>query len=41
MNVSVVRNDRKLMQKLVNIAEKGSSVANTLKKSVELSVPLT
>ena len=29
------------MQKLVNIAEKGSIVANTLKKSIELHVTFT
>jgi putative redox protein len=41
MNVSAVHGDRELMQKLVNIAEKGCIVANTLKKSVALSVTLT
>jgi organic hydroperoxide reductase OsmC/OhrA len=40
MNVSAVHNDRELMQKLVTIAEKGCIVANTLKKSVDLSITL-
>jgi putative redox protein len=40
MNVSATHNDRELMQKLVTIAEKGCIVANTLKKSVDLSITL-
>ena len=40
MNVSAAHNDKELMEKLVTIAEKGCIVANTLKKSVELSITL-
>jgi putative redox protein len=38
MNVSAAHCDRELMQKLVAIAEKGCIVANTLKKSVNLTI---
>ncbi len=40
MAVSADYGDRELMDKLVTIAEKGCIVANTLKKSVNLSVKL-
>lgn len=40
MAVSADYGDRELMEKLVTIAEKGCIVANTLKKSVNLSVKL-
>ena len=40
MNVSAAHNDKELMEKLVTIAEKGCIVANTLKKSVDLSITL-
>ena len=40
MNVSAAHDDRKLMEKLVTIAEKGCILANTLKKSVDLSITL-
>ena len=40
MAVSADYSDRGLMEKLVTIAEKGCIVANTLKKSVNLSVKL-
>ena len=40
MKISAVHDDRDLMEKLVTIAEKGCIVANTLKKSVDLSVRL-
>ena len=40
MKVSAVHEDRELMEKLVTIAERGCIVANTLKKSVDLSITL-
>jgi len=40
LTVSAAHNNRELMQKLVTIAEKGCIVANTLKKSVDLSITL-
>ena len=40
MKVSAVHDDRELMEKLVTIAERGCIVANTLKKSVDLSIGL-
>ena len=40
MNVSADYSDRDLMEKLVTIAEKGCIVANTLKKSVDLSISI-
>ena len=41
MNVSADYSDRDQMEKLVTIAEKGCIVANTLKKSVDLSIFVT
>ena len=41
MTVSAAHDDRKVMEKLVAIAEKGCIVANTLRKSVDLSIALT
>jgi putative redox protein len=40
MKVSASHDDRELMEKLVTIAERGCIVANTLKKSVDLSISL-
>jgi len=40
MNISADHNDRELMDKLVTIADRGCIVANTLKKSVDLSINL-
>jgi len=40
MKVSAAHEDRELMEKLVTIAERGCIVANTLKKSVDLSITL-
>ena len=40
MNITATHNDRELMEKLVTIAERGCIVANTLKKSVNLSINL-
>jgi len=40
MKVSAVHEDRELMEKLVTIAERGCIVANTLQKSVDLSITL-
>ncbi len=40
MSVSADYSDRDLMEKLVTIAEKGCIVANTLKKSVDLSISI-
>ena len=40
MTVSAEFDDRDLMEKLVTIAEKGCIVANTLKKSVDLSISI-
>ncbi len=41
MAVSADYGDRELMDKLVTIAEKGCIVANTLKKSVDLSISIS
>ena len=40
MNITATHNDREQMEKLVTIAERGCIVANTLKKSVNLSINL-
>jgi putative redox protein len=40
MQVSAAHEDRELMEKLLTIAERGCIVANTLKKSVALSIIL-
>jgi putative redox protein len=40
MQVSAAHEDRELMKKLVTIAERGCIVANTLKKSVDVSITL-
>ena len=41
MKISADYSDRDLMEKLVTIAEKGCIVANTLKKSVDLSIDVS
>lgn len=40
MNVSADHNDKKQMEKLITVAERGCIVANTLKNSVNLSINL-
>ncbi len=40
MQISAAYEDRALMEKLVTIAERGCIVANTLKKSVDLSLTI-
>lgn len=40
MSITASHNDRELMEKLITIAERGCIVANTLKKSVDLSINL-
>ena len=40
MDISANHNDRAQMEKLVTIAERGCIVANTLKKSVDLTIHL-
>jgi len=40
MNISADHNDKKQMEKLITVAERGCIVANTLKNSVKLSINL-
>jgi putative redox protein len=40
LTISADHNDKEQMEKLITIAERGCIVANTLKKSVDLSITL-